>query len=377
MRALASVLIFAGLFTGAAAAPCEAEGRGFSLEPAALTALPGFGDDASGEALAVWRKSCGRIPFAPNLPELRPEAWKKACAAANGARSAADFFTGHFRAFRVVPDQAPDSFFTGYYQPEIPGALTPTREFSTPAYARPADLVTTSQLAGLTSARRGAGGALEPYPDRAAIEDGALEGTGAKKLVYLRDKADLFLAQVQGSARVRLPDGRVFHLSFAARNGQPYTAIARILVQRGAATPEQMTMPLLIAWLRDHGLKKGEEGDALLRQNRSFVFFEGRFDKDAAAQPQGASGAALTPLRSIAVDKAIWPYGLPFFIDAALPWRGEAPEPFQRVMIAQDTGSAIVGPGRADIYFGLGDKAGARAGALRHHGQLYLLLPRE
>ena len=106
------------------------------------------------------------------------------------------------------------------------------------------------------------------------------------------------------------------------------------------------------------------------------MFFEGRID-GGASQPEGASGAALTPLRSIAVDKAIWPYGLPFFIDADLPWREETPQPFRRVMIAQDTGSAIVGPGRAEIYFGLGDAAGARAGALRHHGQFYLLLPKE
>jgi hypothetical protein len=142
------------------------------------------------------------------------------------------------------------------------------------------------------------------------------------------------------------------------------------------ATPAEMTMPRLIAWLRAHGLQKGEEGDDLLRQNRSFVFFEGRIDA-GSAQPEGASGMALTPLRSIAVDKVIWAYGLPFFIDADLPWRDDSPKPFRRVVIPQDTGSAIVGPGRADIYFGLGDAAGARAGALRHHGQFYLLLPKE
>jgi membrane-bound lytic murein transglycosylase A len=375
MRGLCVGLILAGLFSGAAAAPCVAEGRGFALEPLPLGDLPGFPEDRLGEALDLWRKSCGRIPRARNLPELNAAAWKKACAAARGGARAPDFFARHFQAFRVIPDSAPDSFFTGYYQPEIPGALTPSRDFPVPVYARPPDLVATSQLEGLTAARRVAGG-VEPYPDRAAIEDGALEPSGARKLVYLRDKADLFLAQVQGSARVRLPDGRVYRLSFAGRNGQPYTAIARILVQRGVAAPADMTMPRLIAWLRANGLDKGEPGDDLLRQNRSFVFFEGHIDREAR-QPEGASGAALTPLRSIAVDKAIWTYGLPFFIDAALPWRGETPEPFQRVMIAQDTGAAIVGPGRADIYFGLGDSAGERAGALRHHGQLYLLLPKE
>ncbi|MBB4199974.1 hypothetical protein CCR94_03045 [Rhodoblastus sphagnicola] len=369
-RAIACALLFAGF--GASAAPCVAEGRGYALEKLSWSDLPDY-DEKPGEALAVWRKSCGRLPLAPNLPEFNATAWKKACSAAQAG--ATDVFRRHFQPFRVVPDAAPDSFFTGYYQPEIPGSLTPTRAFPTPVYGRPPDLVTTTQLPGLTAARRGKG-ALEPYPDRAEIEDGALEPSGARKLVYLRDRADLFLAQVQGSARVRLPDGRIYRLGFAGRNGQPYTAIARILVQRGVSTPAEMTMPRLIAWLRSHGLEKGEEGDDLLRQNRSFVFFEGHFDK-GAAQPEGASGAALTPLRSIAVDKALWPYGLPFYIDAALPWRSDAPEPFRRVTIAQDTGSAIVGPGRADIYFGLGDSAGLRAGALRHHGQFYLLLPKE
>ncbi len=359
------LLLIAGLLS----APCLAEGRGFSLEPANV------GLEPSAEALAVWRKSCARLPAARNLPELKPSAWKKVCALAQHGGAGPDFFARHFATFRVVPDSAPDSFFTGYYQPEIPGSLTPTRAFATPVYGRPPDLVTTTQLQGLTAARRRAG-ALEPYPDRGEIEDGALEASGARKLVYLRDKADLFLAQVQGSARVRLPDGRVLRLSFAGRNGQPYTAIARILVQRGVATPAEMTMPRLIAWLRAHGLQKGEEGDDLLRQNRSFVFFEGRIDT-GSAQPEGASGVPLTPLRSIAVDKSIWAYGLPFFIDADLPWRDESLKPFRRVVIAQDTGSAIVGPGRADIYFGLGDAAGARAGALRHHGQFYLLLPKE
>jgi len=369
-RAIAGAVLLAGF--GASACPCVAEGRGYALEPAAWSDLPG--DERPGEALALWRKTCRKVPVAPNLPELSAPAWRKACSAAQ--TGAADVFRRHFQPYRVVPDNAPDSFFTGYYQPEIPGSLTQSREYPTPVYGRPPDLVATSQLPGLTAARRGNDG-LEPYPDRAAIDDGALDHLrGLRKLVYLRDRADLFLAQVQGSARVRLPDGRVYRLGFAGRNGQPYTALARILVQRGVATPAEMTMPRLIAWLRAHGLQKGEEGDELLRQNRSFVFFEGAIDRDAK-QPEGASGAALTPLRSIAVDKAMWPYGLPFLIDAALPWRGDAPEPFRRVMIAQDTGAAIVGPGRADIYFGLGDAAGLRAGALRHHGQFYLLLPKE
>ena len=134
-------------------------------------------------------------------------------------------------------------------------------------------------------------------------------------------------------------------------------------------------MRRLTDWIRQNGVERGQPGDDLLRLNRSFVFFEARIDARPDEQPEGASGVALTPLRSIAIDSQIWPYGLPFFIDAKLPWRGPELEPFQRVVIAQDTGSAIVGPARADLFFGLGDNAGARASELRHHGQFYVLLP--
>jgi membrane-bound lytic murein transglycosylase A len=174
---------------------------------------------------------------------------------------------------------------------------------------------------------------------------------------------------------VRLPNGRVLRLSFAGRNGQPYTTLAKVLVQRGVAAPADMTMRRLTDWIRRNGLERGQAGDDLLRLNKSFVFFNASYDAKPDQQPEGGSGAALTPLRSIAIDSRIWPYGLPFFIDSAMPWRGAEPEPFQRVMIAQDTGSAIVGPARADIFFGLGDGVGERASEIRHHGRFFVLLP--
>jgi membrane-bound lytic murein transglycosylase A len=348
----------------ALATPAGAQERGYRLERAAFADLPGFAQDRHDEALAAFRASCHAPVHAPTaLPELSAAALLRACAAATrpaaGAHSRA-FFEKNFLPWRIAPNEAPDAFFTGYYQPEFPGALVRNVDFPTPVYALPPPDI------------------LADKPERAAIEDGALDGKpGVKILVYLRDKADLFLAQVQGSARVRLTNGSILRLSFAGRNGQPYTGLARVLVQRGVAPPEQMTMPRLIEWMRRNGLGKGQAGDDLLRLNKSFVFFAGAIDRSPAQQPQGAGGAALTPFRSIAIDSHVWPYGLPFFIDAALPWKGAAPEPFQRLVVAQDTGSAIVGPARADVYFGLGDAAGQRAGEARHHGQLYLLLPRE
>lgn len=358
----------------------------YHLTPVAFRDLPGFVDDRLDEALRSFAKTCDRPVRSDKVLEgFSPAAQSKVCALARKGEGASDprvFFTRHFRPYLVAVDPAADAFFTGYYQPEIPGSLVRTKAFATPAYGLPPDLVTLSHqqrvgaFADLTAARKGPDGALTPYPDRGAIEDGALEKLpGVKTQVYLRDNVDLFLAQVQGSARVRLPDGRVLRLSFAGRNGQPYTALARVLVQRDVAAPAEMTMRRLTDWIREHGVARGEAGDDLLRLNRSFVFFDARLDTRPDQQPEGGSGAALTPLRSIAIDSRIWPYGLPFFIDARMPWRSPEPEPFQRVMIAQDTGSAIVGPARADVYFGLGDTAGARASEIRHHGRFYLLLP--
>ena len=359
----------------------------YHLEPASFEQLPGFFNDRLEDALKVFVKTCHNPAAGVAIVEqLDRSAQAKACSAARrgeGGRDPRKFFTRRFQPFRVVTDGADDAFFTGYYQPEIPGSLQKSQGFPIPVYGYPPDLVIlpstqrSGALANLTAARRNRDGGLEPYPDRGAIEDGVLENVkGLKKLVYLRDNVDLFLAQVQGSARVRLPDGGILRLSFAARNGQPYTSLARLLVERGVATPSDMSMRRLAAWIRENGIERGQAGDDLLRRNRSYIFFNANLEKKRAEQPMGGSGASLTPLRSIAVDAHIWPYGLPFFVDAMMPWRSVETEPFRRVVIAQDTGSAIVGPGRADIYFGLDDRAGERASEIRHHGQFYVLLPR-
>jgi membrane-bound lytic murein transglycosylase A len=368
--------------------PCRAEGRGYRLEPVSFADLPGFSSDKLEDALWAFAKSCS-VPAhsSPIMPSLRQAALKQACAATardDAKKNPREFFERYFQPFRVILDSATDAFFTGYYQPEILGSLTKSTKFPTPVYGLPQDVVPLSSvnrvgsLAELTAARRGSDGGLSPFADRGAIEDGALEtDPSVKKLVFLRDKADLFLAQVQGSARVRLGDGRLLHLSFAGRNGQPYTALARILVQRGIAPASEMTMRRLIDWLRQNGLERGEAGDDLLRLNKSYVFFSARFDRNPDEQPKGGSGVQLSPLRSVAVDTHIWPYGLPFYISARMPWRSAEIEPFQRLMIAQDTGSAIVGAARADVFFGIGDVAGERAGEIRHHGQFFLFLPKD
>jgi membrane-bound lytic murein transglycosylase A len=212
---------------------------------------------------------------------------------------------------------------------------------------------------------------LVPYYDRAEIEDGAIEGRGLE-ICWLRDQTDLLFSQIQGSARVLLQDGSTLRINYDAHNGYPYTAVGRILIERNIIPREQMSMQKIREWM----VQNPDGANELRRQNKSYVFFREvqLSDNDEAV---GAQGVPLTPGRSIAVDKALHVYGTPFFIEGELPIESERSKtPFGRLMIAQDTGSAIVGPARADLYFGAGAEAGRVAGRLRHNARFVILIPK-
>lgn len=360
---------------------------GATLEPAVLANLPGWAADDHAAAYAVFRSTCARL-LDPD-PALRPgkpppasllAACRFALTAgpldADGART---FFETRFTARHVLPSAGPDGFLTGYYEPEIEGSRSPTGTFATPVLGRPDDLVALRPGEGpagldpaLAAARRTAAG-LEPYPDRAAIWDGALAGQGLE-LLYLADKVELFMMQVQGSARVRLPDGAVERMVYAGRNGHPYTSIGRVVVSEGLLPLDKADLAGLKAWLRAHPA----EGERIMRLNRSYIFFARGKGMDPGQGPIGGASVPLTPLRSIAVDRTLWPYGLPFWIAGALPLGPEgATEPWSRLWIAQDTGSAILGPARADLFFGSGDEAGLRAGRIRHPARFTVLWPKD
>ncbi len=268
------------------------------------------------------------------------------------------FFTTHFTPHKIVPKDAARGFVTGYYEPVVAGSRVETAEFTTPLLARPDDL----------ESRR-------PYPKRAAIEAGAI-AAHTRPLVFVADPVEAFLIHVQGSARIRLPDGDEIRLVYAGRNGQPYTSIGRVLIESGAIAPEAMSLAAPKAWVRGNGQKAGEPGRVLLQRNKSYIFFELRSDFAPSAGPIGGAGLPLSPLRSIAVDRALWSYGLPFWLSGKFSWQSDEPSPFRRLMIAQDTGAAIVGPARADIFFGSGASAGERAGKIRHACDFVVLLPR-
>jgi len=360
-----------------------------ALEPVGFEALPGWANARSHdvtEAFTAFRRSCATIrrkddlvdPPRPVFAALRPICRRAARLPAHPPENAARaFFEREFRPFAISALDQPQGFLTGYYEPEIEGSRKRTEEFATPLYRRPPDLILETPPAGGPPANRGRAfrrvdGALVPYYDRPAIEDGALAGRGLE-LVWIRDPADAFFAQIQGSVRVRLPDGEVLRLNYDGHNGQPYTPVGRLLVERGLVPREKMSMDAIRSYIHEHP----DEGRELMRQNRSYVFFRIAHELKAGDGAIGAQGLPLMAGRSIAVDKLIHVYGTPFFIAAELPTGADgALEPFQRLMIAQDTGSAIVGPARADIFFGAGGEAGAKAGRIQHPGRFVVLLPR-
>ena len=217
----------------------------------------------------------------------------------------------------------------------------------------------------ITCARHLRDGSLVPYDDRAQIE-----AERRDPIIWVRDAVEAFLIQVQGSAQVEFPDRSRARLAYDGRNGLPYTSIGRILIEAGEITESAMSLASLKAWLRQDGAR----GLDLMRRNRSFVFFKLVGDFDPELGPTAGAGVPLTPLRSIAVDRSIWAYGLPFWIDAELPWVDETPT----IPPAHDRpGHRLgdLGPARADLYFGSGEAAGARAGAIRDPAQLVVLLP--
>ena len=351
------------------------------LEPLDFESLAGWVDDDHLAALRAFERSARALAAGQSSPRPARSASPELIANAHAALwpeiaaelEARRFFETRFRPFRIVPENG-GGFLTGYYEPCVPASTVETEKFRWPILARPADLVTFGLDAapagfpkGVSGARRLGDGSLVPYDDRAAIEAERRE-----PIVWVRDAVEAFLIQVQGSAQVEFPDRRRARLTYDGRNGLPYTSIGRILIEEGEIAEGAMSLASLKAWLRHDS----DRGLAMMRRNRSFVFFKLVDDFDPELGPIAGAGVPLTPLRSIAVDRTIWAYGLPFWIDAELPWVNEVRRPFRRLMIAEDTGSAIVGAARADIFFGSGDAAGARAGAIRHRADFIVLLPR-
>ena len=333
-----------------------------------LASRPGYTNADLDPALAAFRRSCPALLKRADPSGLTlPGDWNATCAAAITATDARAFFSSALRPVILGDGRGLD---TGYFEPELAGSRVATPGFPVPLYRRPPDLIDLDLgafdpgLSGKHIRGRIAGKSFIPYFDRAAIDDGALGGRRLE-LAWAADPYDAFFLEIQGSGRLRLPDGSITRVGYDGQNGHAYTAIGKTLRDRGVLGPGQATMDGIIGWMRAHPA----EGRDLMRGNASYVFFR-ELTTPIDLGPTGAMGVPLTPHASVAADPRFVPLGSPVWLDTTVDGA-----PFRSVVIAQDTGGAIKGPNRLDIFWGAGDAARATAGGLSSRGSVTLLLP--
>jgi membrane-bound lytic murein transglycosylase A len=351
---------------------------GVKLRPTAFSDLPGWSEDAVSQALPALRASCNALdgkpadaPVGPNRMAGTAGDWRAVCrawaAAKPSDRGLRRLIETSLVPFAVTDANGPDGLFTGYYEPELRGSRRQAAAYTVPLYRRPADLVSV-ETGGEKRIGRMVDGRLQPYYDRQAIDAGALAGRGLE-LLWLADPIDAFFLQTQGSGRVRLAEGGSLRVGYAASNGLPPTMIGRLLVERGELTKEAATMQTVRRWLQDHP----GEATALMQRNARYIFFR----ELGGDGPLGALGVALTPGRSLAIDPDLLPLGAPLWLDTTYPAETpEAGQPLRRLVVAQDSGGAIKGVVRGDLYWGSGDEALRYAGPMKQRGRYYLLLPK-
>jgi membrane-bound lytic murein transglycosylase A len=386
------LVVTTGLAACARSGDTGARPDALALKPLEFIDLPGWRKGHQAGALVALRRSCAK-----SVKASRPSQWPndvlpadttKLCAAAQALGPLDDtdakndqaraFFQTWFQAYRAANHDKTDGLFTGYFEAELKGSRTPHPDYPTALYGMPTDHVRVD-LADFSDKpdpalkfQRIIGrvdkGKLKPYFDRAAIDAGALAG---QELFWVSDPIDAFILHVQGSGRIVLPDGLVARVGFAGHNGHAYRSIGRTLIVRGDLKPGQASWPDIRAWIDDNP----DKARALLAVNRRYIFFRERPKGKGGADegPYGAQGVPLTPERSLAVDRRFIPLGTPIWLDTTWP---ATEKPLRRLMIAQDTGSAIRGPVRGDFFWGYGAKALAQAGRMKSRGVYYILIPR-
>ncbi len=327
--------------------------------------LPGWGNDQQGEALSVFAQSCAvnlnRVAGYSSKTEGavgQATNWMGACSAAQQLgvmgfddATARQFFEDHFAPYKVTTEREPFGRMTGYYLPLLNGSMTKDETYRYPVYGVPRNFVKGTEL-----------------PDRASIEAGGLNGQ-APVLLYVNDPVMLFFVHIQGSGKVKLPDGRIVTIQYAAQNGHQYVAIGRPMKEAGLLTEE-----ISMQTIRDYLWQHPEQAQSIMNQNPSYIFFS---LNETEATAKGALGISLTPLRSVAIDDDRASYGVPTYISTTHPnFFTQQEEPLNRLMVSQDTGGALHGPHRLDIFFGIGPDAEWAAGKQNTQGDVYWLLPR-
>lgn len=353
------MLAAAGLLSACAGTGGSAVENKVHMTPISFNEIPGWVDDRQGEALAAFKRSCPKLTSAAETrivtdggeKTIAKAEWKTICDAASGIKdsdthAARRFFEENFRPLVV---QAPGRF-TGYFEPELRGSRAPSRIFTVPVYRRPPDLGTA------------------PYYTRAEIEQGALKGKGLE-IAWVQDPVAMFEVQVQGSGRIHLAEGGVLSIGFDGSNNRPYTAIGNVLADMNVMRKDEATWPAIRDWLKRHP----QQGREVMRKNERYIFFKDTRTSAAA----GSQGVALTAQRSLAVDTAFTPYGTPVWIDSQRPVAGKrgSLEIYRRLLIAQDSGAAIKGPARGDVFFGSGSLAADWAGRMVGSGRAIVLVP--
>lgn len=343
------------------------------LRPMSFGDLPGWQSDAPGAVLPALLRTCDRLLKLPQDKSIGNDGvggtvadWYVPCVsarrlAANDHDTVRLFFESWFTPFLATDNGRADGTFTGYFEPELPGSLVRTARYTIPLWGKPRDMVVRPGDNGETVVGRLVNGRFEPYPTRAEIETKGLDRV-AQPVAWLEDPVDAHILHIQGSGRIRLDDGRVLRVGVAGTNGRQFVGISRVLRDRGLV--DDPSMPSVRAWLKSHPAQARE----LMWENPRFVFYR----TVTGDGPLGTEGVALTPGRSMAVDPRFVPLGVPVFLDTVDP----DGRPLRRLVMAQDTGSAIKGPVRGDFFWGAGEDAFQMAGRMKSNGRYWLLLPR-
>lgn len=384
-----SALIVAFGLAGCAVEPPPTPPPKLDLRPLSFAGLDGWSIDDPRPALIAFRRSCtvldARVDSDPMGPDPlfgRIGDWRPVCTAAadddhvGSAATARAFFERFFQPYQVIDNGDPEGLFTGYYEPVLRGSRRFGPPYVVPIHAPPPDLLRVDlgrfnpELAGYSIYGRIADGHFLPYHPRSEIDAGALAGRGLE-LLWVDDPIDKFFLQIQGSGQVRLDDGSVVRIGYASQNGHPYRAIGRDLIEIGALTRDEVSLQSIRAWLRAHP----DDAATIMARNRSYIFFEERPELSAADGPLGSHGVPLEAGRSLAVDARYIPLGAPLWLETTAPSpAGEVP--LHRLMVAQDTGGAIRGVVRGDVFWGAGDAAEEIAGRMKSRGRYALLLPK-
>jgi membrane-bound lytic murein transglycosylase A len=363
-----------------------------NLQPTSYEQLSGWHDDNQQQALAAFKNSCAPIAASKRQGDFDRDdsrfgtwdQWRAICADLSQAIISDDqdarlFFETHFTPHHAWANDQDEGMFTGYYVASLNGASSPDARYKYPIYAKPDDLVMVdlgefrADLKGRRIAGTVKNGRLRPYADRTAIED---KGLDVDVLLWADDLVDVFFLHIQGSGRVTMrqdkneadeSDNSAYRfVGYAGQNGHPYHAIGKFLIQDEQISREDMSMQAIREWLKSNP----DKAEALLNKNPSYVFFR-ELEREGAV---GGQNIVLTSERSLAIDHTYYPYGLPIWLDAAHPVEDNAP--LRRLMIGQDTGGAIRGPVRGDVFWGYGAQAEALAGKMKSTGKMTVLLPR-